>query len=574
MFSRQQALRLSRVLFLLVATITVWACQNPDPKIDKQPKGPEQQAATAHKETPPGATAPTPGTAKTPVSTDKTSALTPPPAGDRLTLAFKPSATAFENAAALKHLAPDTPIVIVATDPQSLLNRLGREALTKKFANYYEKGVAEVAQTIGHNILDPKNLPEVGIDPTAPVGFALVKISRPVGVFFFGLSDADKFKTSLYSVAGRVNEKMEPHVVGDSMVICPRNDEEVCFILKGNIAFVHFADMSDEKALESAMAFAARTADLPSLGTDEGFMATIKALKYGKDAAVYVSMSGLLKGVLGVENGWAKDSLDNAKNQLEKYKKEENQTEVKYWEGRVKDAEEWYEKDIKRQAKQQEMLKALMGGLEGMVMGASLEDRSIKLKSYTELPPDSPWSKIALGVEGISPLVTFLPKTPLYMAHAKVNIEEYLKMLEPIIGAEGISMEQMREMFKVATELDLDQDVLATLSGEIGFAISGDLSRFDDSEKAGFMALDGYTFLGLADSGKMAALMTSLSANPILSDFLRPAGDGKWQVIVPEWKTVDIALLDKYLVASTDPTFIESMRTGKGTSFLDSISNE
>ena len=489
-------------------------------------------------------------------------------------LAFPASETALDKVEALKYLPADTLMVVVAANPQGLLDRLGREQLTKKYAQYYEMGVAEVTQVVGQNILDPKNLPEIGVDPTAPAGFALLRMDRPVGVLFAKLSDADKFKTMLYSVAGKVREKLEPHVAGNAMAICPKDDEEICFVIKDGFLFFHFADLSDEEALAAALSFAALPAE-PSIADDEKFKATMGNLKYGKDAAMFINVEAFTKGLAAAMNrsyGWTEDSIKYSNENLAKAKAEENAEEIKYWEQRVKEDKEWAEKMKTRKEAEQKMFSMMLNGLGNFAVGAELGERSVKLKAWGELAADSILYKVMKPGEGISVLVKSLKQRPFYLANGSIDVKSYMEIVELMMMSEGVSGKQMRDMFKAATQLDLDKDVLAPLTGEIGFAAYGDIAAALGNPEDALKAIDGCAVLGVADPAATMVLLDKLAAVPLLTDFVHKK-DGQLEIPVPEWKTVYVSVAGNYLVASTDKEFAGIVAKGGGESFVDKLDN-
>ncbi len=455
----------SMVLFVAAALLLV-GCKSDGKKGEKKEEPAKKTAAGPE----------APGGAESPAPTPTTPAAPAAPA-DPLAKAFPMGPTAFEGVEALSYLPATTPILLVVSNPQSLLDRLGRETLTKRFAEYYEMAVAEVTQAFGENILVPANLPNIGVDPAGPAGFAMFSFNRPSGVLFCKLTDGEKFKTTLYSVAGRVREKLEPHVAGDAMVICPRNDEEICFVIRDNHLFFHFADMKDEEALARAMAFAARPKGDGSLADNEGFTAPVKALGFGKDATLYLNTAELMNGITGFDDGWVEDSLKNSEAQLRQARSADDKGEIEYWEERVRSDKEWAERHRKKKEAQKEMFSSLLTGTGNMVMGAELSEKSLRFKSYSEIAPDSKWANLARPLDKVSPLVLYTPQRPFYLAHMSVDLKAYWQIIEMAFEAEGVSIDEGAAQFKLLTGLDLHEDILGMLSGEIGLAVVGDMDE-------------------------------------------------------------------------------------------------
>ncbi len=556
----RQATYLVQLLVLSLTLSGLVQCQRPEPKSKEELAKQKEAAPSPGEKTSPAEEVPT----AAPVAQEE----------DPLTRAFPEGPTALDDLEALRYLPVETPMLVVAANPQDLLDRLGRERLTKTFAQYYEMAVAEVTQAVGENVLVPKNLTNVGIDPTGTAGFAMLQFQRPVGVAFWSLTDADRFKTTIYSIAGRVREKMEPHVAGGATVICPRNDEEVCFIIKDKLAFVHFADMADEEALALALKFAARDTEGPSLAENELFKNTLKELAFGKDAAVYIDTPAMLKSVLGMGNRWAEESLADSEGQLKRAREAGDESEVEYLESRVKSDREWAERERKRQAAEKEMFESLLTGTGTVAMGVELAEKSLRFKSYTQIGAESRWGTLARPVKGPSPIIEYSPYRPFYLAHLNIDLKGYLELIDLMLAPEGMSIAEAGKEFKKFTGLDLQEDILAIFSGDIGFTVFGDLQEILTGELEGFKLIGGTLLLGLADVDKTATSLEKIFALEMVKPFVKSTGVNSWDVPVPEWRTLSLTITDGYLVATTDPEFVAAFKSKTRRSFVDELDNE
>lgn len=554
----RQTTQLAWLVPLLFVTLLLAQCQRPEPKSSAEL---EKQKATAEA-----------SPEKKPADGEPAN-VDVPEAEDPLGAAFPAGPTALDGLEALKYLPTETPLLVVAANPQELLDRLGRERLTKTFAQYYEMAVAEVTQAVGENVLVPRNLANVGIDPTGTAGFAMLQFNRPVGVAFWSLTDADRFKTTIYSIAGRVNERMEPHVAGNATVICPRNDEEVCFIVKDKLAFIHFADMEDEKALELALKFAAQDPEGPSLANSEGFQQTNKALAFGKDAALYIDTAAMLKSILGAGHSWAEESLAESERQLKAAQESGDESEITYLKERIKSDREWAERERKRKSAEKEMFESLLTGTGTVAMGVELAEKSLRFKSYTRLGADSRWATLARPVKGPSPIISYTRQRPFYLAHMNIDIKGYLELVDLMLAPEEMSIAKLSEQFKALTTLDLQEDLQAIFSGEIAFAIFGDLDEILTGELEGMKAIGGTLLLGLNDEEEAAKALAKILGLGMVEPFVQAVGDKSWSIPVPEWVAVSVVITNGHLIATTDPGFIAAFQSKTRRSFVDQLDN-
>jgi len=544
----------------LLAACLFWQCQSEQPKKAPVEEGKQAQKAAAGEAT--IEAAPSPGKA----------VKTSPPMAKKKS-PFPEGKSALDGVDALKYLPADALFVAVAANPQGILDRLGREHLIKKYAKYYEMGVAEVTQAVGHNILVPANLKEIGLDPTAAVGFALLSVNRPRGVFFAKLSDPDKFKTTIYAVSGKLNERLEPHVVGEAIAICPSHDEEVCFVLRDGYLFFHFADMPDEEALAAAKDFAGgpkegSLADLPEMKSASA------NLKYGKDAAAYVNTAGLMSQTMNMDSTWALESVNRSKKELERAKKENNPEDIKYWEERVRDDQKWYDEQTRRNAARKEAMEGLFDGLGGVSFGLEITSKAIKMKSYVQIAENSLWARIMKPVAGKAAVLYAIDERPLYLFHAGISLPEYLNVVDRLVGMEGFSVAQGKEVIKAATGLDLEADILSVFTGEIGFAMFGDLARALDGMDKAPLAFGGAATLGVTDVAKATALLDKVAGLSMIEGMVKKLDGNKgWEVPIPEWKPVYISFAGKQLCISTDPGFASRVASGKPGKYMATLEN-
>jgi hypothetical protein len=472
---------------------------------------------------------------------------------------------------ALTLLPADTLAVVAAADVPGLLDRLGRKEIVEKYREPYEKLIAEMIQEVGYNLLDPKAYADIGIDVSAPVGLAWLSVD-PVGIVAFArLTDAEKFKTALYSMAGRVREKMVPHVVGDAMLICPEHDEELCFILKGSHVFLHAYDTSDELALEKAKAFAGPAAS-PSLAGDKTLLDLLARLHYGKDVAGYASSSAILSKLGAPGPSYADTSLEQSRKALEEAKRGGVKEEIDAAEQRVKSDQAWAEESRKRREKELAFYRQAFGTMGSFALGVDLRETDIAFTVLTQVPDGTPMATLFRNIDGTSQLVRSLSTRPQYLAHFSADLPQYVAFVLSSLESLGVDPKAAREEFRQSTGLDLDKDVLATLGTDVAVAVGADFSAADQAEEKVIGSVEVHALLGVSARDKAVALLDKIAALPGASMFFAKEGD-KFRIKIPQMKPILVTVLDKYIVISTDPSFAGSVASGEDRSFLDAAPN-
>jgi len=483
--------------------------------------------------------------------------------------------TPLEDLPALAALPSSTLLVAAATDVPALLDRLGRVELIERFRDQYEKAVAEVTQEVGYNLLDPKAYADMGIDIAAPAGFAWLSLEPLSMVAFVKLTDPEKLKTALYSIAGRSNEKLEPHVAGSAIAICPRNDEEICFIIRDGYAFFHAVDAGDEKGLELALAFASAKPE-PSLAKDAAVRSSLKRLAFGKDVALYFNSAALVAQTEIVGPTRAEEYAARTRAELEEAKKAGDAQRIAEIEQRLKYDEEWVASAKRQQEEQKKMLRLALSEMGAVSMGVNLLDSEILFKVIADAKPTSPALKLVRALPGPSLLARTVPDAPMYFAHVNMDLPAYLEMLASSLEVVGFRLDDMKKEIKAGTGLDLDTDVLPALSGELGFSISADMATMMESHEKYLASVSCHILIGIASNEKAAALLDRLAAIPMASALVKNTPDGL-DVSVPEWRTVHVRLSDKYLTASTWEGFAAAVAEGAsqagGKPFLAKVDN-
>ena len=163
--------------------------------------------------------------------------------------------------------------------------------------------MAEITQLVGYNLLNPDNLPEVGLDPRKAFGLAWLG-EGDEGVLFASIIDHDKFQTSVYRTASKLGTALVPEVIGDSLIIRPRRPSEWQLVIRGENALLVLSDDGERKrAGELARAIAEIEIDASLAGNPE-FAVAMTDLRFGRDLAGYSVLGPSLGGLsqlLGID---------------------------------------------------------------------------------------------------------------------------------------------------------------------------------------------------------------------------------------------------------------------------------
>jgi len=471
-----------------------------------------------------------------------------------------PSMSALSKLAALNYLPADTHLVFVAGNPQDLLARAGYKELTRKYASLFEPLVADVVKETGRNLLSPEILGEAGIDLSKPAGVAFLSLEWESFAFFVTLSSADKFKTLLYDVAARQNMKMKVDSVGQALLLYPENDSETCFLLKDDLLIFVASDKGDEAGLAQAQRVATLDAK-DSLGRKEDLSKAAAELAYGKDLSLYMNLSTLMAEQARQQAKWMAEVNNYSRKELERLKKENAPAEeLKIWEERAKDEEASNEQWRKRHEAETALMTGLVGEKSWLVAGGELSDDGLQAKASFAMDKKAFMWRLLRNGRGSSSMVRATDGEPLYLFHGHLDVPTVLEFAQAVAATENASLDEAKGLVKAAVNVDVDQEVIPLLNGELGFVATGNVEKTFDSEEAFYKTLGGAVMLGVTDAARTEALLEKLAALPLLAPLVKKNPEaGGWTVAVPEWRSVHVRVKGNHLVASTDPAFVDRL---------------
>ncbi|MFH1531823.1 MAG: hypothetical protein ABIK09_13950, partial [Pseudomonadota bacterium] len=425
-------------------------------------------------------------------------------------------------------------------------------------------------QFVGHNILDFANLPAIGVDPKAPIGFAWLSWEEEAGVAWIRLTDPEKFKVTVYKLAGLAKETVTPETMGDALILSFRGEGEVKVVLRGEFAFLVFSDDGDEEA----MGYARRIASTDRAGSIlevERFKSLVGALESGRDGALYLDVATLVDQVLGQgtkmraqSSSWAETELKNAREQ------NADPAEIERLTKQVEEESAWQKRYQKRQEAEADLARKLWGGLGAVALGAEIGVNSVNAHAVASV--DGGMVIELFGKSEGRPLITkVVSGKPWFLAGATVDVATYRALFEKLLATESTEWSEVEEGARTLLGVDSTKDILALLDGQMGLYMGGKLlPRADPPES--FRELEGGAYVGIKDPAKVAALLEKIAAHPKVAKRVK-AVDGGWELVVPEWRTVYVKAVDGYLVATTDTAFIDRVVKGGGGDWPGSMGN-
>lgn len=475
---------------------------------------------------------------------------------------------------ALEMIPGSALMVAAVAGIEPMADRIGWAELRTVKRDWYEMAVAMVVQFVGHNVLDFANLPEIGIDPNAPMGFAWLDWEGEAAAGWIQLTDPEKFKVTLYKIAGLAKEELTPETMGDALILSFRREGEVKIVLRGDFAFLVFSDDGEKEAMGFARRIATTERSMSILEVDR-FKALMGGLSTGRDGAMYFDVAAVIGKAFGREyeerskssKSWAVTELENAKG------RDADPDELDRLTKQVEEERSWEERWEKRRKAEAELARKLWGGLGAVAVGAEIGKNAVNAHAVAAV--DGGMVIELFGKSEGRPLITkVVSGKPWILAGATVDVATYRNLFETLLATEGTEWAEVETGALEHLGLDLQRDVLSALDGQIGFYMGGKFSARTEPPEA-FKDIEGGAYVGIKDGANVTAMLAKLAIhNADLAKRVKPMEGGAWAVEVPEWRTVYVKAVEGYLVAATDMAFIDRVVKGGGGDWPAATGND
>jgi hypothetical protein len=192
----------------------------------------------------------------------------------------------------------------LVADPKALIE-LGRSQLEGSTLQAWERAAFAITSELGHNLLSPEVLHQLGVDVSAPTAIALLPAERePVVAVGFTLRAPERFKSALYRALGD-RRRLRPDVVDRTVIV---GDDDMAIMLEGVEAIALFGRGAKERAVRLA------TLEVDaSLARHRPFRIAMGPQAPDRDVRGYVDLRALAYLAAGMDPRWAGETLEDAR---------------------------------------------------------------------------------------------------------------------------------------------------------------------------------------------------------------------------------------------------------------------
>jgi hypothetical protein len=462
-----------------------------------------------------------------------------------------------------------TSLLLTGTSVARAAEVLERDRLVAAFGPQYTQLRAAIVATLGHDALDPAAWPQLGLDPSGPVGLSVTNLADPHVVLFATVSDRAKLVELVRRVMGKAGVEMLTEPYGSASILRPKGqDENGVLVLRDRFVVFVLDAGKDQLALARLMA----TMDPNvSLASEARYRKATGGLR-AADMSFYTDVAGMVDQInahavaRAAEPGpsWAEDELARARQQGAS---PERLAEL---EGQVQESRAHEARWRAREAGQRAFLELLVSGIEGVGATATVKRSGPVFDGRVVAGPEAFVRRLLVNRPGAPALPVAMNGAPLWCGSGRVDPTAGLELLEGLAAAEGDSLAELMAKGKAAIGIDLAADLVPVLGGELElcFAYEGKLGegRLDPKSQVGVGAI-----VQLTDAPKAKYVLAKMATSDSeLGKRAKKRGDG-YVIDVPDFRALHLHAAGDRVVLSTDADLAKRLAAGDPGSMQSKI---
>lgn len=489
-----------------------------------------------------------------------------PPAQPAGAVAPPPGASPL-SAPALAAVPKGAPFVVVGS-PKKLLDALGYEGLIEAYGAMLGEVGAQMSEVTGKDLFKLASWAEIGVDLQAPAGVFMPDLRTEAVVTFLGLSDGDKLVAFVSEAAKKAEAPLSTEKVGDATLITLGERDRQAWLVHGT-TFYSVSVMRGNGAAALAKEILSRKAD-DAITTLPEFAQAVADL-HADELGAFVQLRMILDQFVMGELDAPKMSTDHLERQLEEARKNDDKAEVARLEAAIADEKAWAERWEKRRQAEAELVKSIVGELSTLAVGVDISDTAAEAQIKLALAEGGALRGLLKNASEAQPILKASASEPLFLLSGQVDPKAYWSLIEKAMAAEGEDVAELRGALRERLGVDLDKDVIGALTGELAFALTGDMATLLKAEDPR-AELGGTLLVGLSDSAGLKALLSKLAAQEGADRFAKwDEATSTLNITVPGQRAIAVTFQGDRLVASTETDI--AARLGGGESFVAKVEN-
>jgi hypothetical protein len=492
--------------------------------------------------------------------------------------AYRGQVPVLARAAPVAMLPADTWLVIAGASPRAVAAELRWPEVLQGHGALHAQLASVATAVAGADVLDPDNLDEIGLDPAGAFGVALLGGDEAAAAIFAGVSDRARLQAFLDRILAPGMGKLEPRAMGQATVLFPAGEAEVAIVLRDRAFFLLVLDRAeDREPLARAVATIPRER---SLAAEPAFVAAMKRLDYGAAAAGYVAMHELAGRAeraadRNAENvqGYFQEMIGATESQLATAEAGGDAEAAARLREHLAEQKTWQAQSQAATAGSRKIFADLLAPLGGVGLGLGIDGPALRVRVSVQPRAGSLPARLLRHGGASLAILRALDEVPVLALGGHSEPAAVLELVDLLRAMGDGGLEPARQALR-ALGLDLDEDILPVLDGEIAIAVTADRAQLATGGAMREDMVGVCVIAGLSDPARARQILDRLAGHPALASMIedRPAGRG---LVVPVWGThrLHIDVAGQHLVASTDPGDAARV-AANGASFATALPGE
>lgn len=451
--------------------------------------------------------------------------------------------------------------MIMVRSPQRLAQLWGREGFLGRFPAKYEQLVHDMRRETGHDLLDPSALAAIGVDPTAPVGVAMLSFQPEALVVFGGCSNP----TAMIELMQRLAEgkPLAPQVVGEAQLV--RVNEEATLVLRhGMFAIVVVNRRADGRSPDYAQEVA-RIDPAQSLAHAATMERAHAGLPHEADVHALLDLAGILHDDLDRSRRNEQEMLGEASRRLaEARQRGASAEEMSSLQQQVQHEQEFVARRRRERQVGEVLLSRTLGAIEGIGLAVDGDERGLRGRLHVALAPESAFRELFVSAERPPAAIAALGDAPQLVISAQLDPGVAIDLLAQAALASGSSYAEINAEAQRELRVDFDHTVRPLLDGRGTFVLTTP-TTVDPARAKGLQdAMGGVLAIGVSDEAKARVVLDGvIAAHPDAGFVAAPEISGYTIDRTDQPRRLGVGVVAGQLVVGTDMAALRRLRDGQ-----------
>lgn len=396
--------------------------------------------------------------------------------------------------------------MIMVRSPQRLSQAWERERFIGRFPAQYERLVAEMKKEVGHDLLDPGALAAIGVDPTAPVGVAVLSFRDDAFVLFGGSSNPQAMIDLFQRVSGK---PLAPQAVGEAQLV--RVDEELTLVFRHGMFALVLVDRHRDGTPDYPQEVA-RIDPAQSLAHAATMERAHAGLPHDADAQALLDVAGIIRDESERSRRNDQQMIGESNRRLaEARQRGGTAEEINRLQQDLQHEQEFVNSRRRERQIGELLLSRTFGAIEGVGLAVNADEHGLRGRIHVALAPDATFRELLVSSTQPPAAVAALGDAPQLVLSAQLDVGVAIDLFAQAALAIGGSYAQANDALREGLRVDFDRELRPLLDGRATFVLTAG-PPVDPKKRTVAVkeSMGGILALGVRDEAKARAVLDAV----------------------------------------------------------------